>query len=384
MMRAQSTHHNSQKEHRVHPVLWVILLVLSFVPGPARAETLASLRAQVPQEWAETIETPNGPVEIKVAIEMPAADAMPILKTGISNVSRVSDEVVQYYADQEHTFPPFSCRNDEYGFAFALNNTHRPNKQNVKTGWESRLLDVNGLDWDATFAQDNPLSLAQAWDVFAREVMRCYGLHAETDLMIDAITLEDRLAELDPRTGEVSRYTGDVGRYVFDCRQAFRGVPLLGNASMGFLKPLRSDSAFGELLCVVGYIASEDSFTFRYSLTKEAALVAEDVPLAPFSEIKGVIEGLVKAGHIRDIFSLRLGYVQFLDPDDKNAFWCIPCWVLESAYYASPKASTKAYDGYSYKARPDYQRVMIHAQTGALIDPLSTSKARSVCPETVY
>lgn len=366
-------------------VSFVIILVFQFVVSYTMAESLSVISNQVPEEWVETIETPKGSVDISVTIETPMVDAMPIIKTGISNVSMVSDEIVQYYENQEHTFSPFSCRNDEYSFSFVLNNTHRPKeKSKNEVGWESSVLDLNHLDWNTTFAQDNPISLSDAWEIMSQEVMRCYGLNAATDLMIDNITLEGRLSEYNKKTGEILGYIGDVGRYVFDCRQAFRGVPLLGNASMGFVKSLKSDSIFGERLCVVGYIASGDSFTFRYSLTKEVELVAEDVPLASFSEIRNVIVDLVKAGNVRDIFTLRLGYVQFLDADDKNVFWCIPCWVVESAYYSSSKAKTKEYEGFSYKSRADYQMLIINAQTGKLIDPLSTNKSRNFCPEIVY
>ena len=85
---------------------------------------------------------------------------------------------------------------------------------------------------------------------------------------------------------------------------------------------------------------------------------------------------LIRAGRLRKIANLRLGYAVWLN-ETGSAFTLLPTWVAEGDLY--PDAETpdepneKQYDAVSSY----WGSILINAQTGELIDPYNAASDRS-------
>ena len=90
--------------------------------------------------------------------------------------------------------------------------------------------------------------------------------------------------------------------------------------------------------------------SLQFHLLSPAVLLAEDVPLCSFEEVKETYLDLIRAGRLRSIANLRLGYAVWLN-ETGSAFTLLPTWVAEGDLYPdaeTPDASgKKQYDAVS-------------------------------------
>lgn len=116
--------------------------------------------------------------------------------------------------------------------------------------------------------------------------------------------------------------------------------------------------------------------SLQFHLLGPAALLAEDVPLCSFEEVKETYLDLIRAGRLRSIANLRLGYAVWLN-ETGSAFTLLPTWVAEGELYPdaeTPDASVqKQYDAVSSYWGP----ILVNAQTAELIDPYNAASSRS-------
>ena len=100
------------------------------------------------------------------------------------------------------------------------------------------------------------------------------------------------------------------------------------------------------------------------------------MPLCSFEEVKETYLDLIRAGRLRSIANLRLGYAVWLN-ETGSAFTLLPTWVAEGELYPdaeTPDASVqKQYDAVSSYWGP----ILVNAQTAELIDPYNAASSRS-------
>ena len=133
----------------------------------------------------------------------------------------------------------------------------------------------------------------------------------------------------------------------------------------------------GDISTLVG---SVNDYSIVFHPIVEDAVLAEDIPLAPFSVVKTEVEKLIEAGYIRDIYKVRLVYARYYNPDDLgNTYILAPVWEFNGIITDGPKAPTPNYSDEEKEALRKYggRFVLIDAQTAQYFNPDDTRPNRS-------
>ena len=188
------------------------------------------------------------------------------------------------------------------------------------------------------------------------------------------------------------------GSYQLIGNQLILGIPILYRCGAIYdLSQMKLDKAVKERLNglktnrLVLNMLDEDSYTALLCLKKPKKIEVEDVPLKPFDAIQKTIETEIQAGHIRDIYDLRLGYCVYLDHADQQTFWLYPCWKLECSYLEDAEAekSTMGDDMYygqqEFMDKVEFTTIIINAQNGELYQRDITKVSADLfdCPKII-
>jgi hypothetical protein len=245
----------------------------------------------------------------------------------------------------------------------------------LTVSWPNRAL--MEYDWNQAYADNSPLTVQEAFDI---AVERFHDVFDESiSIVAQDIGLEDRY--YDKKTGEPIR---EKGGYLFMCRQVFHGIPHAVSVKRTF-KNFRDDITDGEKyyndFFVRTAIVDAESYCFDCSLLQETAVVYKDIPLLSFDPVKTAIEDLIKKGNIRNVYSVQLSYVLYDNPDDlNNSYILVPSWVAWCEYYKTAKDEMSEFDKNSmYFDTAYYHPIIVNAQTGVLINPMSEASDRGRC-----
>ncbi len=331
--------------------------------------------------WNETYQTCRGDeIHVDTEIMIPNATSFPILQVGW--YPPLSSQFVETYAAKDgQSKERWDGFIGEYGVsALYVDWDLALEKSEVKRGisWPSRELPLEGLDWKGAYAYQNPLPVNEAFAFITGVLQNVFMQYGEEyyDYELKRILLDDP-----------PQYKGtpmrEMGAYTFECYEVFHGIPFITNINGCF------DNVIGSGCPSTEYrlrVISEDSYSFNaYYLRKEIACLVDDVPVIEFEQVKPVFEQLIIDGKVRDVYSVRLGYVGFQEEKDNTDIYRLaPCWVLECTYYSSAQDETEQQDAaQDYVELEHYKHIVVNAQTGALIDPSSTDSGRNLCPEIV-
>jgi hypothetical protein len=117
--------------------------------------------------------------------------------------------------------------------------------------------------------------------------------------------------------------------------------------------------------------------SLQYLVLRETKTIANDVMLCSFEKVKETYEGLIMQGLLRNISSLRLGYVAWFNDDKAHSYTLMPTWVAEGELYADANAENTMPEK-QYDTSPSaYGCVLVNAQTGEWINPWNTESNRS-------
>lgn len=368
-----------------------LLFVLVFASSTAFAQdklSIAEMAAKTPAEWKQTYAAHGRTIEIDVSIDLPDADAFPVL-IGAKRNSQVSDELVRYYENVEHTFEDVVYWNSEMKFTIAVNNPTRSRLKDRKDpGFiYEHDLELRNCDWNSAYAEENSITLQEAWEIFCTEFERCYGMNESDDLFIKSVVIED-IRKTYSKSGEAVEQLTPKGNYCIECAQKFHNIPVLATISYAYHKPVKNSKLPLVNLLIRANIADEASFSLYFALLQEEAVLYEDVPLCAFERIQKQLEKQISMGLLRDVYTVRLGYVGFSLPDNEEAICFFPCWVVEGAIYPSAKkksyANSRSDDPIlSVRHQPDYGMLFFNAQTGEMFEPDSNDKERLNVPKIV-
>lgn len=146
----------------------------------------------------------------------------------------------------------------------------------------------------------------------------------------------------------------------------------------------------------------EDEYSITLWNVEETEVLAQDIPLASFEEVKQSIEEKIESGHIQHVYSVRFGYVVYNETSytsqsdhkhignlfDIESYYLVPTWVVECTYMDNPQ-KTFAYKGKASDELNDneknsgyYRFMMINAQTGEMFD--RNDKSFNGCGDSNY
>lgn len=188
---------------------------------------------------------------------------------------------------------------------------------------------------DAAYAQDNPLTVAEAADIIRRAVAELFpdeALHLRNVAAFDRNYWKKTHEPIGPK-----------GHYQLELSQTFHGLPLLASVHSAFTARFVGDE--DPLLDRRGLLMAsaydENAYSFTCWFYREKAVGAADIPLLPFDAVKGQVEALIEAGSVRAVDSVGLGYVQF-DTEDPKAQLLLPAWVVWCEYQAEGPNAERA------------------------------------------
>ena len=332
-----------------------ILLVLIAVGSASAANrvTINNIREEVRGGWRQTYEAHGRKIVVDVEIDIPDVSIIPVVRVG---------------------FPPQLTPNNDSGEIYLRKDgigqvvESRPRVYRGKGGFYP----ITGPD---ARAENSPLSLEEAWEFFD-ELVRFYANQiGPMDFIRGSEIIRSRSYERVDRTGglielNLNAPTSEMGNYGLTYNQTFHGVPYIvteNYISAAFPSKLRMDLPIPSISIM---LASKSEYSFTFCPAVEVEILADDIPLAPFSDVKEVFERLIKAGHIREVYDVRLAYRMYVDRDYLGEFFVLqPVWVLrgsiaERASFPDPQPDPVT-EEYYYKYLG--QSAIVEAFTGQLL-----------------
>lgn len=234
-------------------------------------------------------------------------------------------------------------------------------------------------NWDEAYADNNPLTLQEAYDIAIKVYKEIFPEGYE--LRLDYVGLEDRFYSNADNTP-----LREMGGYSIRLRQLLNGIPLAASVQRTFTY---ADSNMRFMVpsnpFVQAYIVSADSYNLYCDQVAVTKVLYEDIPIVGYEKVKAVYEDLINAGNIRTVYSLQFSYVLYDNPEDiGHSFVAVPSWVAWCDYFDSPKGEPTEFDiaGVYYETSC-YYPVMVNAQTGQLVDPQDMSSQRTFYPPII-
>lgn len=359
----------------------------------ARAEspefqTISQLKETCPNGWQETVYACGREISLDLDVTVPDVERFPVLEAGpIPLAEGRSAEASFITGDAEQWMSTGFLRVDMPNrlVRSAAQKAHPASAAQGGYNQYPILRQFGEFDPDTAYAFNNATTVAQAQALLLEA---WEGLYPDEDITL----LPHRLIayqgdmKYDYRT---DTYSGDplpeseaTLMVYFD--QVVEGIPVLCGAAESFTRYAGTNSRetqryHGAIAITQGLksIGLEEMYrSLQFHLLSPAALLAEDVPLCGFERVKETCLDLIRAGRLRRIGSLRLGYAVWLN-ETGSAFTLLPTWVAEGDLY--PDAETpdesneKQYDAVSSY----WGSILINAQTGELIDPYNAASGRS-------
>ena len=330
-----------------------LMLIAAASASAVNRVTINDIRDEVKEGWHQTYEAHGRTIVVNIEIDIPDVSTVPVIRVG---------------------FPPPLTPNDDSGETYLR-------KDGIGRVVESKpgVYRGNGgfypiIGPDAR-AENSSLSLEEAWEFFD-ELIRFYADQIGLmDFIRGTEIIRSRSYERAGRTGGLTDLnldapTSEMGNYGLAFYQVFHGIPYINighYTSPAFPNHLQMDLPYPYISTM---LASKSEYTLSFCPAVEVAVLADDIPLVPFADVKKAYENLIKVGHIREVFDVRLSYYMYVDRNYPGEFFVLmPVWVLrgsiaEKASFPDPQPDQNM-EEYYYKYLG--QSAIVEAFTGQLL-----------------
>ena len=333
--------------------------------------TITDIKREVQEGWRQTYTFQGETIAINVAIEVPDADAVPALRVRCVGDLQPSGapEKAEIYREPQEGF--LYIIESHPGAIFGANTKGR-------FRWLQNYSDT-ALAENSPFSREEALAFLQK--TIAPYVQACGSFAYEVRKMyVESRGYKVIKSDSSGETLDYGTTCTEMGVYQIVFNQVFHGIPYLA-LSLPFTWPLKVEEglmlAVGEIRAAV---ASETDYALAFHPVVEDAVLAQDIPLTPFADVKAAVEQLIESGYLRNVYSVRLEYCFFNNPDDlHNTFILLPVWEVNGVYVQSPKDPTPTArfgdraTEIAYGGMPGY----FNAQTGKYLDPEDQTQTRS-------
>ncbi len=351
--------------------------------------TITELREQTPARWQQTIETKWRTIEVDAEIRIPEVDRVPVALVGggigtpaLSAVESGWQEIAQ---DSFH----LSLYNGwEDGYPKKLNGKRLNKDLETKEVWHS------GYSAQAKYVPLSDIAFGEICDRIEAEISRFGYDPAEFDVRTPT--------EL--RAGHMYLYGYKRDALPGGLRLTFRckvlGLPLLGHVSDAVddgSDGMRADEYRLSPDCSATYNAYSGQFNYLYlRRVQPVEVLAQDVPLCGLEKVLSAVEQEIKAGRIRKVYEVELGYLLYNQPgvyhsrktamvegrdsaeamarddeirrqeNDAAQFYLKPVWQVNCLWVSGPRAKLRETASYTTDERNslDYYEFCFDAQTG--------------------
>ena len=374
--------------------------------------------------WQESFDTPNGQVTIDAPIIVPEVEMMPVLTMEGAKISEnlynyivqckkggENRDYIQYdevelggkssefflgyendYVNQKKTnivgydaVDALWIQHGAYRFSQGTGKVPSAKPETYHFPWE--------IDMDKPSLRGSDLTINEAMRLWKEDIDMCFP---EDDFAIQPKTIIVYGSTLTDKTGTGKKYK-NTGHYTIEAEQVVNGVPLMGGiiglGSPGYSVMYgattetnrimdRFEKTYGVGVTSVtnGYMTSrfvnEEDYRTCNSLARIRTVEYADIPLAPLDSVLEGIRKEIDAGNVRQVYSIRLGYVLYSDPDMTDHAWAVPRWVVSLKYIT--KENEKHWErvqkdnakwGYEFGVWEEFysEEVLVDAQSGELM-----------------
>lgn len=398
---------------RVFAALCAFLLV----PTLASAElvSVSELRQQVKAmgRWTQTYDTPKGALEVDIPILVPETETCPVIT--VERTIPLTDELYEkiissenrsmgtYLVDMDNgeTWEYYLMTDDDgkvcardqlesvwnemgaYRYSFEYGGVYDSLPMTGHYPWK--------IDMERSFIRDSDLTISQMMAIWRKHIDVNYP-NEQIEIRPKQIVANGSTAE----TGTTGKRNKKHGEYEIRGEQVLNGFPIFGalggssgNVYYVFhtqefgeekiwerLRPYKKGSDSCSTYLRMRAMTAEDYFLtneFVHLRTVELA----DIPLAPLDEVLTNIEREIETGRIREVLSLRLGYMLYSNPDMEDYAWAVPQWVLECKY-VNEKEEKTIQNFYTWNEQdsdfnmnmfemPDFAQIPIDAQSAEIM-----------------
>ena len=233
------------------------------------------------------------------------------------------------------------------------------------------------VDDKVTYAENNEMSLEEA-EKYLEEIVEYFIKDEYNGIDIDYIKIAGRgrktKSYTDEELGEYVDYY-PKGSYFFNYYQTLHKIPIMMTI-IATLNNKQENKIYGDLFEYWGttggicQIMDRNSFwlTIKW-IEKEHE---ETVKLLPIEQIINTVEKEIKAGHIRNVYALKLGYIIYLNDRSPETYTLYPMWVLDCDYVENKNKEIKV-NPYSDDIRDcfSFERICINPETAEMMDFLN-------------
>ena len=232
---------------------------------------------------------------------------------------------------------------------------------------------------DMIYAENSDLSLMEA-EKYLEEIVRFFIRDGYDGIDIDYIKIAGRgrktRSYTDEELGECADYY-PKGTYFFNYYQKLHHIPIMMTI-IDTLNNKQENGVYGDLFGFWGttggicQIMDRNSFWLTIKWMKIEKEHEETVKLLPIEQIINAVEKEIKAGHVRNVYALKLGYIIYLNDRSPETYTLYPMWVLDCDYVENKNKEIKV-NPYSDDIRDcfSFERICINPETAEMMDFLN-------------
>ena len=376
--------------------------------------------------WKEIIDTPNGKVAIDAPIIVPDVDAMPVLTM---EGARISEELYQHILQGRKSDEKDDILYDEVELGGKSSEFFLGRENDYVNGVKTNIVGYDAvnmlwiqhgayrfsqgvgkvpsaepttyhfpwqIDLDRPVLRGSDLTVNDAMRLWQEDIEMCFP---DDDFVIQPVNITVYGSTLTDKTGTGKKYK-NTGHYTIYAEQVVGGVPLFGGImddvgasdySVHFGSDQRTNrtierlnetygagvaSVFGQGGWIESRFVDEENYRTGNSLARVRTVEYSDVPVASLDSVLDGIQKEMEKGNIREVYSVRLGYVLYSNPDMTDHAWAIPRWVVSALYIT--KKNQKNWEreqrdnakwGYAYPVWGQFysDEILVDAQSGKLL-----------------
>ena len=378
-------------------VLCVLLLVPTLATANSNMVSISELRQQVEAmgRWTQTYEAHGRTIEVDIPIYIPNEKELAVYDCSayteyIKNPN--SDDKNNVYSYNEN-LRELTKENDGtseadievYGkgteLRIMLNNPEdllgKNKNDNIKIK-EYGFYQYQ-VDDKVTYAENNEMSLEEA-EKYLEEIVEYFIKDEYNGIDIDYIKIAGRgrktKSYTDEELGEYVDYY-PKGSYFFNYYQTLHKIPIMMTI-IATLNNKQENKIYGDLFEYWGttggicQIMDRNSFWLTIKWMKIEKEHEETVKLLPIEQIINTVEKEIKAGHVRNVYALKLGYIIYLNDGSPETYTLYPMWVLDCDYVENKNKEIKV-NPYSDDIRDcfSFERICINPETAEMMDFLN-------------
>ena len=244
------------------------------------------------------------------------------------------------------------------------------------------------VDDKVTYAENNEMSLEEA-EKYLEEIVEYFIKDEYNGIDIDYIKIAGRgrktKSYTDEELGEYVDYY-PKGSYFFNYYQVLHKIPIMMTI-IATLNNKQENKIYGDLFEYWGttggicQIMDRNSFWLTIKWMKIEKEHEETVKLLPIEQIINAVEKEIKAGHVRNVYALKLGYIIYLNDRSPETYTLYPMWVLDCDYVENKNKEIKV-NPYSDDIRDcfSFERICINPETAEMMDFLNPKTSMLYAP----